>query len=81
MTGSAWPEIEADPDDYYVDTHTSEYVAGAVRGQFGDPMPVGGVETGGGDGTAASNAGLLSLGLLSAAGALGALGWRRFATR
>ncbi len=79
--GFSLAEIEADPDAYYVDTHTTEYVAGAVRGQFGDPMPVGGVETGGGDGAATSNAGLLSLGLLSAAGALGALGWRRFATR
>jgi hypothetical protein len=31
-------DIEDDPSEYYVDTHTEDFPAGAVRGQFGAPV-------------------------------------------
>lgn len=37
--------LETNPANFFGDTHTEEFVAGAVRGQL-TPMPVGGVETG-----------------------------------
>jgi hypothetical protein len=41
-------QLEADPSAYYVDTHTTTYPDGAVRGQFGAALPVGGMDTGDG---------------------------------
>lgn len=52
--GFSLAEIEAGPTGYYVDNHTSQFVPGSVRGQFGQAMPSGGVATGGG-GTAADD--------------------------
>ncbi|MGI8764423.1 MAG: CHRD domain-containing protein, partial [Ilumatobacteraceae bacterium] len=49
-TGDGFPlkEIEANPADYYYcDTHTMDFVAGAVRAQLSQ-VPLGGVPTGGG---------------------------------
>ncbi|MGB3773589.1 MAG: CHRD domain-containing protein [Rhodococcus sp. (in: high G+C Gram-positive bacteria)] len=50
-TGFELASIEADAAGFAADSHTVDYVAGAVRGQL-TPIPVGGVATGGG-GTAA----------------------------
>lgn len=64
--------LEAGPIGFYVDTHTSAFPRGDVRGQFSSAsLPVGGVATGGG-GTALSaeddgNAAMLAAGLLLAA--------------
>lgn len=44
-TGFRLAELEADPAAFSADTHTSAFVAGAVRGQL-RPMPLGGVDTG-----------------------------------
>lgn len=46
-TGFSLAQIEADPANFYTDTHTSAFVAGAVRGQL-SAVPMGGVDTGGG---------------------------------
>lgn len=60
-------QLEADPSAFYVDTHTTEYPDGAVRGQFGTPLPAGGMDTG--DGSA-----LLPSSLILAVGAALLLG-------
>ena len=44
--GFSLAEIEADPAGFSADTHTSEFLPGAVRGQLQE-IPVGGAETGG----------------------------------
>jgi hypothetical protein len=70
-------ELEADPTAYYVDTHTTEFTAGAVRGQFSAmPVPMGGMDTGDGSVTAAANspaqlAGIVGGGLLVLLAGLG----------
>lgn len=43
--GFTLAEIEANPAEYYGDTHTADYVPGAVRGQLTE-VPVGGIPTG-----------------------------------
>lgn len=49
-------DLEDDPSEYYVDTHTTEYLDGAVRGQLPtSSMPVGGMETGDGSATAGTS--------------------------
>lgn len=61
--GFAVADIEAGPTGYYVDNHTGSFAPGAVRGQFGPAMPVGGVATGAG-GTATGTSPLVVAGLL-----------------
>jgi hypothetical protein len=65
--GFTLSQIEEDPAAFFADTHTEDFLAGAVRGQLRE-MPVDGVDTG--------NGGLASQGSGSAAtiGALGAAG-------
>ncbi|MCC5949893.1 MAG: CHRD domain-containing protein [Nitriliruptoraceae bacterium] len=64
--------LEADPTAFYVDTHTSEYPDGAIRGQFtAQPVPMGGMDTGDGSVTGAVTAGTVSLGAGALALALG----------
>jgi hypothetical protein len=65
-------DLEADPTAYYVDTHTTDHPAGAVRGQFpSQPVPMGGMDTGDGSVTeAASGATTTTVVALSAALAL-----------
>lgn len=46
-SGFSLAQIEADPAGFATDTHTSAFVAGAVRGQL-SAVPMGGVDTGGG---------------------------------
>ncbi len=79
--GFSLSEIEADPADYYGDTHTEENPGGAVRGQLVQ-VPVDGIDTGAG-GSAASD-GLpvlpLALGGLALAGAAGVLVRRQAGT-
>lgn len=65
--GFSLAEIEATPSDYYGDNHTSAFAAGAVRGQFGAALPVGGLDTGGGGPTGPSTA--LTTAVVVAAGA------------
>lgn len=48
-------QIEDDPSQFYGDTHTEEYPAGAVRGQLTE-VPMGGMETGAGGTSEASAA-------------------------
>ncbi len=43
--GFSLAEIEADPAGFSADTHTADFVPGAVRGQLTE-MPLGGVDTG-----------------------------------
>ncbi len=65
--------LEADPSAFYVDTHTTDYIDGAVRGQFGSPVPMEGMETG--DGTAgASSTALMGMGLAGLAGLVTLIG-------
>jgi hypothetical protein len=54
--GFTLDQIEANPAGFSADTHTANFVPGAVRGQL-SPVPMGGVDTGGG-GTAGSEGGL-----------------------
>lgn len=70
--------IETNPANFFGDTHTSEFVPGAVRGQL-TPMPVGGVETGqGGLATDSGSSAALGAGAaLVAAAALGGVAVRR----
>ncbi len=80
--GFSLAEIEADPSAFFTDTHTSEYVAGAVRGQL-TRVPVGGIETGAG-GTAtdgSSTAPLAALGGALALAGAGAVALRRRAVQ
>jgi len=65
--GFTLKDIEADPAGYYADTHTMDFVAGAVRGQLSQ-VPLGGVPTGGG-GTA-DQGGSTNVALYGAAGAI-----------
>jgi len=46
--GFSLANIEASPTGFYVDNHTAEFAPGSVRGQFGAPLPSGGVATGAG---------------------------------
>lgn len=73
--GFTLSQIEDDPQSFSADTHTADFVAGAVRGQL-TPMPVGGVDTGLGGTAQVSTASLplaaaAGLGLLALAGAAG----------
>lgn len=73
--GFTLAEIEDDPAEYYGDTHTTDYKAGAVRGQL-TQVPVGGVDTGLGGAAADDSSaivmtgGAMALLALTAAGAL-----------
>lgn len=68
--GFSLAQLEAAPEQFFADNHTSQFTDGSVRGQL-SMMPMGGVETGGGA-TAQDDAGaLLPLGALAAT-ALGA---------
>lgn len=69
--GFSLAEIEANPAGFSADTHTSEFVPGAVRGQLSQ-VPVGGVDTGLGGAAAASNSADQSVILLT--GSLALLG-------
>lgn len=66
--GFTLKEIEANPAEYYGDTHTMDFVAGAVRGQLSQ-VPLGGVPTGGG-GTAPNEGGSTNMALYVSAGAI-----------
>lgn len=66
--GFSLKEIEANPAEYYGDTHTMDFVAGAVRGQL-TQVPIGGVPTGGG-GMAPDQGGSTNVALYGAAGAI-----------
>ncbi|WP_299038348.1 CHRD domain-containing protein [uncultured Pseudokineococcus sp.] len=71
-------DLEADPAAFFGDTHTSDYVAGAVRGQLVQ-VPVGGADTGAGglvDEGAPTGALVAGAGLV-AAGAAGVVLLRR----
>jgi hypothetical protein len=48
-------QIEANPAGFSADTHTANFVPGAVRGQL-SPVPMGGVDTGGGGTSGGSDA-------------------------
>ena len=68
--GFTLAKIEQNPSAFYADTHTNKYSAGAVRGQVGERMPLGGVETGMG-GTQSMSAGAM---VLAGAGAFAMAG-------
>lgn len=70
--------IETNPANFFGDTHTAEFVPGAVRGQL-TPMPVGGVETGQGGlaGESGSAAAAGAAAAVVAATALGGIAVRR----
>lgn len=76
--GFSLAAIEADPASFSADTHTANFVPGAVRGQLTE-VPVGGLETGGG-GTANNDSSALlpviGVGALAAAGGAGLLALR-----
>ncbi|WP_313818178.1 CHRD domain-containing protein [Citricoccus sp.] len=76
--GFSLAQIEADPAGFSADTHTENFVPGAVRGQLTE-VPVGGLETGGG-GTANNDSSALlpviGVGALAAAGGAGFLAQR-----
>ncbi|MDT9591789.1 CHRD domain-containing protein [Nocardioides zeae] len=82
--GFTLADLEADPASFSADTHTAEFVAGAVRGQLTE-IPVGGVDTGAGGlattteaaGTGATAAALTGVALLTVVGAAGAVALRR----
>lgn len=68
-TGFSLKQIEADPTAFFGDTHTADFVAGAVRGQLVE-VPMGGVETGaGGSSETAAATAIGAAGLVAAAGA------------
>lgn len=68
--GFSLAQIEANPAGFSADTHTAEFVPGAVRGQL-QQVPVGGVETGLGGG---ATTGLGDPAALAFAGSLAVLG-------
>lgn len=74
-TGFSLADIEADPAGFSADTHTADYVAGAVRGQL-TPVPMGGVDTGlgGAQQDAAGSSGTAVAAGLGAAAVAGAAG-------
>ncbi|MEO9323990.1 CHRD domain-containing protein [Nocardioides sp. C4-1] len=80
--GFTLSQLEADPAAFAADTHTSQFVAGAVRGQLRS-MPVGGVDTGQGGlapdagGSADDSMLLMGLGLGGVLVAAGGLAARR----
>lgn len=76
--GFSLAEIEADPSAFFTDSHTTTFVAGAVRGQL-QSVPMGGVETGaGGTADGAGNSALAPLaGALLVAGGAAVLIRRR----
>jgi len=48
-------QIESNPTGFFVDTHTADFPAGAIRGQIpATPVPMGGMDTGDGSVTAAT---------------------------
>lgn len=77
-TGFDLAAIEANPASFAADTHTTMFVAGAVRGQLSQ-IPVGGVQTGGGGASTGIDAGgSLAIGAgVVALGALGVVALRR----
>lgn len=74
-TGFSLAQIEDDPAEFFGDTHTEQFPAGAVRGQL-QQIPVGGVDTGFGPNANESSAvsplligaGAIGLGALAFAG-------------
>lgn len=78
--GFSLEEIEADPSEYYADVHTEMSPKGAVRGQFGSAVPVGGLDTGAGGTTTPNGPSVaVTAGLVLAAG--GALAGAGIAVR
>lgn len=71
--GFTLAQIEANPANFYADTHTHEYMLGAVRGQLSQ-VPVGGVETGMGGQASLDRSGVLLTGAAAALLGLGATG-------
>lgn len=75
-------ELEADPEAFYADVHTSEFPAGAIRGQLRS-VPLGGVDAGRGAPaveSTGSSAAVVAAGLaggLTLATAFGLGAWRR----
>lgn len=59
--GFTLSQIEDDPDSFYADTHTEDFLDGTVRGQLTE-VPVGGMDTGAGGTSAGSTGGVLALG-------------------
>ncbi|GGF96457.1 hypothetical protein GCM10007304_08020 [Rhodococcoides trifolii] len=55
-TGFSLAALEANGAGFAADSHTTQFVAGAVRGQL-TPIPVGGIATGGGGSATESNSG------------------------
>lgn len=75
--GFTLSQIEANPAGFSADTHTADFVPGAVRGQL-TPIPVGGVDTGmGGTSEAGSIAGPVALAAGLGLAAAGAVALRR----
>ncbi|QGK72191.1 CHRD domain-containing protein [Allosaccharopolyspora coralli] len=68
--GFSLAQLEAAPEQFFADTHTSQFTDGAVRGQL-SMVPMGGAETGGGATAQDEPGALLPLGALAAT-ALGA---------
>ena len=68
-TGFTLDQIEADPAGFAADTHTVDFVAGAVRGQL-TPIPVGSVATGGGGAALAAASDSASNSVLPVVGAV-----------
>lgn len=70
--GFTLSQIEDDPTGFTSDTHTADFLPGAVRGQL-EAMPMGGVDTGlGGTADTGRGAEIVTLGALAALGVAGA---------
>lgn len=67
--GFTLDQIEADPSAFFTDTHTANFMAGAVRGQL-TSVPMGGVATGAG-GTAGDDWAPVALGAAALVGVAG----------
>ena len=77
--GFSLAQLEADPAGFQADTHTSEFVAGAIRGQL-EQVPVDGPPTGFGgtvDEGGVNVALIAGLGVVAAAGAAGGVALAR----
>ncbi|ROP45004.1 CHRD domain-containing protein [Pseudokineococcus lusitanus] len=75
--GFTLAQLEEDPASFSADTHTAEYVPGAVRGQL-VRVPVGGADTGAGAVADGGSAALVAGGVaVAAAGAAGVVLLRR----
>lgn len=74
--GFTLSQIEANPGDFYVDTHTEEYPMGAARGQFGEPAPSL-PATGGGGAAESGSLSIASIAIAASAAiaAAGVFGW------